>query len=366
MMIHVADISVITRVLRRKRRPDDIHHEVDLPALLKEILVWANEFVPSEAGSVLIDDPLYKLHPGKEGRLYFLACFGEGSEALSGTSIPDVSGIAGETYHSGRPYLSEDVAKDKKFNFLIDERTHFETRSIICAPIDIEGSIIGVIELINRKSRINYGQKDLALLEIFARYTATFVQNAIDAKKFEELSKRDYLTGLFNARYFFQCVIRDVERMTQNGEALSLILFDLDHFKEVNDTCGHLAGSRVLKEVSQILEEIFLGSNAVMSRYGGDEFVVLLPETDTRKAGELAELIRHRIAHNTFLTERSGIGESPLNLRDVITCSIGVATVRGKHERGKRSEEIAETLMKSADNAMYRAKDLGRDRVCFL
>lgn len=364
MKVHVADIAVLSRLLNRKKRHKDVGYEVDLGVVLKEILTWANRLVPSESGSILLDDPLLKLKKKSEGRLYFAACFGRGSASLVGTSMSEKWGIAGETYRKGRPYISKDVRKDTKFYPKIDEKTRHETKSIICAPIDIDESIIGVIELINRKDRINYDRNDLALLEIFAGYNATLIENALIARSFEELSKRDNLTGLYNDRYFFHWLEREVERVTKKGGDVVLIFFDLDRFKEVNDTHGHLAGSMVLKEVADILREIFRATEAVSARYGGDEYVIILSDTGLRDAMKYAERIRDRIASNIFLKRRAAGSGTPFNIRGVLTCSVGVSSLSQNIRQEGNIRQLVEALIKSADSAMYSAKKLGKNRVC--
>ena len=131
-----------------------------------------------------------------------MACFGVGSSGLAGTHLPDDVGIVGATYRSGMPYLSKDISRDDKFYDAIDKKTQYESKSILAMPIKIDDSVVGVIELINRKGKVNYGDRDLSILEIFASYTSTLIKNVLDARRFEDLSKRDNLTGLYNDRYF--------------------------------------------------------------------------------------------------------------------------------------------------------------------
>ena len=192
---YIADDAIIDRILQRKNKRGPSAREVDLNAVLREILLRANEFVPSDSGSILLDDPLLKWDKKLKGKLYFLACFGVGSSALAGTHLPDDVGIVGATYQSGRPYLSKDLSKDEKFYDVIDKKTQYESKSILAMPITINDSVVGVIELINRKEKVNYDDRDLSILEIFASYTSTLIKNALDARRFEDLSKRDNLTG---------------------------------------------------------------------------------------------------------------------------------------------------------------------------
>lgn len=363
MKINVAKKNIIDKILQRKNKVRHYSNEVDLGEVLEEILLRADEFVPSDSGSILLDDPLLKWDKNKEGRLYFLACFGSGSEALVGTYLPDNVGIVGSTYKEGRPYLSQDVQKDGNFYSDIDKKTNFESKSIIALPIMIENSVIGVLELINRKNKVNFSHKDVAILDIFARYTSTLITNALDARRFGDLSKKDNLTGLYNDRYFFEMLFHEVKTAIDIKSDVSLIFFDLDHFKEVNDTHGHLAGSKVLKEVAIIVEEIFVGTEAAPARYGGDEFVIIMPGTSLKDAAILAEKIRAAIESNTFIPEGIRDGGPPLNIKGLITCSVGVASLVENIGIDEGIVDMEGSLLSAADRAMYKAKDLGKNRV---
>jgi diguanylate cyclase (GGDEF)-like protein len=290
-----------------------------------------------------------------------MACFGVGSSSLVGTHLPDDVGIVGATYQSGTPYLSEDVSRDGTFYDAIDKKTRYESKSILAIPIKINDSVVGVIELINRKAQVNYDDRDLSILEIFASYTSTLIKNALDARRFEDLSKRDNLTGLYNDRYFYDRLDMDTQKAIDEGSHLSLIFFDLDHFKGVNDTHGHLVGSQVLKEVAVIVEEVFLDSGAASARYGGDEFVILMPGHSLEKSNDYGEVLRQAIASNIFISEEAPAGEPALNIGGVITCSVGIATLAVGE--GKNLTEMKAGLIRAADGAMYRAKDLGKNRV---
>ena len=358
----IADDTIIDRILQRKIHKGHTARAVDLREVLRVILLKANEFVPSDSGSILLDDPLLKWGKGHKGKLYFMACFGAGSSGLAGTHLPDDVGIVGATYRSGTPYLSKDISSDDKFYDAIDKKTQYESKSILAMPIKIDDSIVGVIELINRKEKVNFDDKDLSILEIFANYTSTLIKNALDARRFEDLSKKDNLTGLYNDRYFYEILDIEAKKAIEEGSDLSLIFFDLDHFKEVNDTHGHLVGSRVLKEIALIVDEVFLESDASSSRYGGDEFVILLPGYSLEQSAVYGETLREAIEKNIFVRERPAPGEPALNIEGVITCSLGVASL--EKDEGKELNKMKASLIRRADAAMYRAKDLGKNRVC--
>ena len=359
---YLADDAIIDRILQRKNKRRDTAREVDLKEILWEILLKANEFVPSDSGSILLDDPLLKWDDDYVGKLYFMACFGVGSTALVGTYLPDDIGIVGAAYQSGKPYLSKDVAKDDKFYDGIDKRIQYESKSILAMPIKINDSVVGVIELINRAEKVSYGEKDLSILEIFASYTSTLIKNALDARRFQDLSKRDNLTGLYNDRYFYERLEVETRKAIDEDSDLSLIFFDLDHFKRVNDTHGHLVGSRVLKEVAIIVEEVFLGSRAASARFGGDEFIILMPGYSLEDSSEYGETLRAALESNVFVREGLSAGDPPLNIEGVITCSVGIASL--ERENGNDPNKMKETLIRAADTAVYRAKNLGKNRVC--
>src|SRR5438093_1324363 len=111
----------------------------------------------------------------------------------------------------------------------------------------------------------------------------------------------------------------------KSGKEMALIFLDLDHFKYVNDCYGHLAGSQVLREVGFILKRTIELDDATVARYGGDEFVMILPNTKLADAVRLGEQICHAIAKQTFLEREWGFSNPPLNLRGVLSASIGIA-----------------------------------------
>ncbi len=156
----------------------------------------------------------------------------------------------------------------------------------------------------------------------------------------------DPLTQIFNRRHFFDLAQQELERSHRYERPLSIIIFDIDHFKEVNDTYGHAAGDEVLLKLSSRSEEI-LRENDIFARYGGEEFVILLPETDLEQAYQMAERMRKDCA------------ETPLNLRLAsvnLTISFGVANLGGE-------KLLLDELLLRADKALYDAKKAGRNQV---
>lgn len=167
-------------------------------------------------------------------------------------------------------------------------------------------------------------------------------------RRIYEISIRDALTKVYNRRYFDERLSAEVAYARRHHSLLALLIFDLDHFKNLNDTHGHLAGDRALAEVAAHVQGQ-IRSEDVLARYGGEEFVVLLRETSPEGTAALAERIRSGI-------ENLDIAYEERKLR--VTVSIGAATIRGSPAM------TAERLIEMADRFLYRAKSAGRNRVC--
>ena len=165
--------------------------------------------------------------------------------------------------------------------------------------------------------------------------------------RLRELAAVDDLTGLYNARHLHDTVERELSRLARTGRPLSLVFLDLDAFKRVNDRHGHLLGSRALVEVGALLRACVRATDTAV-RYGGDEFVVVLPNTSQRDAEGVASRIQQRVAAETFLTGQG------VEVR--LTVSVGVATAR-------RPTFTAADLIRTADDAMYWVKRHGRNGI---
>jgi diguanylate cyclase (GGDEF)-like protein len=363
IQFHSLEIPQLERFLERQRAGLSLRGEAfDLDLVLRQILQKAYEFVPSESGSMLLDDPYRKVASRRDNELVFIATFGDSSSNLIGQSLSAQHGIVGRVYQTGTPYLSADVETDKFFYPQIDEEIGHKTHSIVAVPIYIGKHVCGVLELINRLDGKTFTQRDMTLLEIFAGYTSFMLQNALDAKRAHELAKRDDLTGLFNDRWFNVRLSEAITDARKTKRDLVLIFLDLDRFKYVNDAYGHLAGSQVLREVGFILKRIVQSVTATVARYGGDEFVIVLPETSLDDGLALCEQIRATIAGTTFLDREWGFNNPALSLRGILSASIGIAEY-AKSGDGVTEEQEKSELLRRADAAMYRAKSAGKNQV---
>lgn len=226
-----------------------------------------------------------------------------------------------------------------------DHLAHFH--SALLAPILAEDKRLGLIALFNHESRA-FDTRSERLLSVIASHAAIAIQNAQLYQTTQQLAITDGLTGVYNRRYFQRQLENEFRRAPRFGYPIGLILIDVDHFKQFNDTNGHLLGDQVLRSMAQILKDSVRETD-VVARYGGEEFAVILPETNREQALEVAERIRRNVARHTFW----GRAQTPVQ----VTVSIGVASRLA-------SQTNPEALVDLADSALYEAKRTGRDRIC--
>ena len=362
IQFHSLEIPQLERFLERHKAGLSLKDDVNLDLVLRQILQKAFEFVPSESGSILLDDPFRKVASRRDNELVFIATFGEASNNLIGQRLSARHGIVGRVYQSGTPHLSADTSTDQYFYGNIDEQIGYQTQSIVAVPIYIGKHVCGVLELINRLEGKTFTRRDMTLLEIFAGYTSFTLQNALDAKRAHELAKKDDLTGLYNDRWFHVRLTETLTAARASGKEAVLLFLDLDGFKVINDCHGHLAGSQVLREVGFLLKRIVQQSDSTVARYGGDEFVMVLPETSLDEALGICEEIRHAVESSVFLSREWGFSMSPLHLTGILTASIGIARYVPDPNSDTPVELEKGELLRRADAAMYRAKSLGKNQ----
>ncbi|MDQ1586321.1 MAG: hypothetical protein QOH80_1686 [Actinomycetota bacterium] len=220
------------------------------------------------------------------------------------------------------------------------------TGEIVAVPLRSMGNVVGAIALYGRVDGRAFDHDDEDALGTLASQASTAIDNVQLHQEAQRLSTTDALTGLWNFRYLSMSLGREIERSTRFERPLAVLMLDLDHFKQVNDSHGHARGDAVLRELAQRVQEQIREVDT-FARYGGEEFVVVLPETTMDGATQLADRICHAVSREPFVTE----GEDPLD----VTVSVGVAAFP---DHGSS----AATLMRSADKALYIAKNGGRNR----
>ena len=309
--------------------------------VINVIMSQIQELIPSEAWSILLVDE-------ESGELAFEMALGEKSSDLNDTRIKLGEGVAGWVAQTGEPAIVNDVRRDRRFQAKFDELTRFRTRSILCAPLISRGRTLGVVEIMNRTARTRFTKKDMNLLLTLVEPAAIALENAFLFQKTEQLAVTDDLTKLYNSRYVNSYLEGAIERAEEASATLAVMFLDLDGFKSINDRHGHFYGSRTLREVGNLIRSA-VREEDVVSRYGGDEFVIVLPETDAEGALAVAERIRHSLKSHRFLAE--------FGLEARLSASLGLSLYP---DHGKNPQE----LMQKADQAMYSVKVRGKDAVC--
>jgi len=225
----------------------------------------------------------------------------------------------------------------------IEKSDLLDPRLSLLVPIISHNKLIGILAIGKRQGNESFREQEKNLIVALSRQAGIVIENAQLFALAKERANIDELTGLFNHRYFHQRIDEEIARSSRFGEVFSLLMIDLDFFKSYNDVHGHLYGDKILRRVGDLIKKSIRNVD-IAFRYGGDEFAVLLPQTSNEGAMKLAERIRK-------LIEDDGGKDDTL-----ITCSLGLASWPTE---GVMREEI----ITSADNALYAAKEAGRNRV---
>lgn len=221
-------------------------------------------------------------------------------------------------------------------------------------PLVYRGTVIGLIDVGESRKMRRWTEDDKRLLQAIADQAAIAIVNARAYTRLAEQAVTDGLTGLFNHRHFKEHLRQEVATARRYGQELSLVMIDVDDFKEFNDRFGHPQGDRMLLELAAILRHGTRNDVDILARYGGDEFIVILPQT---KANGTAPTAARNVAERIASAVRGHRFEGAKGRRDVaMTVSTGVA---GLGLGGYTHEE----LLSSADKALYLAKHQGKDRV---
>jgi diguanylate cyclase (GGDEF)-like protein len=312
----------------------------DMETLLTAVLERIKLLLPARNWSLLLVDPQTR-------ELYFAVTVGVDLESVKPIRLRLGEGIAGAVAQTGRPIFIPDVDQDPRFSARVDSATGFDTRSIIALPLVVRGEVIGVFEVINVEDDKFFLEKYVPHLAILADYVAIAVDNVRNLQKLQARTFIDEVTGFYNTRYLIFSLDHLIPQIHAEGGEFSVVFLDLDNFKAVVDAYGHLRGSKVLGEVARVIHPI-LGPDDSLVRYGGDEFIILLPHRGKPQALELTRRLRERLNQSSFLNDEG------LDIR--VTASYGIATL--PEDAGNREE-----LLLIADRAMFCSKGRGKDRI---
>ncbi len=324
-----AELEIVLETAR------DLTSLLSTERIIERLLDRILKHLDSEIGSVLA--------PDDDGNLRILIARGLPTEVVAETRVAIGEGISGFVARTGELLLVDNIESDERFKRRNHER--YYTRSCLSAPLMVGGALYGVFNVNNKRNRESFSASDLRLLEAIGHHAALALNNA---KRYEEAVARsqcDPLTGLSNHRHFWESLEIEAERSSRYERPFSVVMLDIDHFKNYNDSYGHLAGDGALEGIAQVIANGCRSSD-VAGRYGGEEFAIILPETERAGARAFAEKIRASI-------ERARFADAG---RTELTASLGVATYPAD---GKTAAE----LLHAADTRLYRAKSVGRNRV---
>ncbi len=356
----VLDDRRLRTFLAPRRHAHESLEEPRIAGFLGETLTLTASLVPSEAGSLLLDDPTCA--SASKATLTFVAAFGDAAHELLGTKIAASAGIAGHVYQSGELHVSNDAQKDPHFlgDFDLGNST-FRSRSIVAAPLRFEDRVCGVFELVNRTDSSGFSVHDIEIVNLVSGYISRAIVGAVDVIRKNELALIDDLTGLRNSRGMDRALRNAVKTARASGGDVGVLFIDLDRLKAINDSRGHRYGSAAIAKTGQVIRDV-VADCGLPFRFGGDEFVVIVPLSKEDEAGALAKLAERIVYH--VRRSAGGLLEGGGSLPP-LTVSVGVASMRRNLAADEEQSvaDIATRLLTAADRALYRAKRNGRDRV---
>ena len=307
-----------------------VNTTLEPPKIAETIVERASTWVPAPCWAVVSSD--------LSGQLSVLA-----DRGLTPDMGPAVYAIATWVMARGADFVTADLRQDPRVQVPF-------VGAVMAFPLSCRGRRVGAVVGLDRQASAREPRLAPSMLRqvrVLLEPASVALDNALILKRAEALSVTDDLTHLYNSRYLNLVLRRETKRASRNGRPLSLLFIDLDGFKAINDTHGHLFGSRALVEAAAVIRGSARETD-VVARFGGDEFALVLPDTGGEGAFAVGERIRDRVAAYKFL---AGDG---LDIH--LTVSVGVATLPDV-------AASADELMQAADKAMYRVKDAGKNGI---
>lgn len=261
------------------RMPSDMALELGKPLAKAKTIKEVLDIVMYQIGrifqprhwSILLKDP-------KTSDMIFSVVVGTNKKKLQGVKLPKGEGIAGHIMETGESLIIKDVAKDKRFSVRVDKYTGFKTRSIIGTPLKTDAKIFGVIELINRINEDPFTSRDLKILSSIAEYAGIAIERSYYNQALTTLATKDSLTGLKNRWSFEHAVSNENEVLRRYGTIFSMLIIEINRFRQINETRGQSAGDEILKELARVMIKSKRRKDEIF-RYGEDSFILLLPQT---------------------------------------------------------------------------------------
>lgn len=310
---------------------------LDHKKIFEHIMARGSRLIKAEHWSLLLRDE-------ETGNLKFEIVVGADKTLFEKIVLVPGKSIAAHVAQTGKPMFVPDVTTEPRFNPGIDTTTGFKTRSIVCIPLATHGKVTGVIEIINVENLDFFSAQEYAILSILADYAAIAIENSRYVSRITELNITDEYTGLYNARYMHDFLDRFFDAPDCRNLNIAAVFVDVDNFKQVVDAHGHLQGSDILKQIGHTIRS-GLSDQDRLIKYGGDEYIMILPGRDKSTARQIASGISRRISQTPYRVDDG---------RDIrVTASFGIAAVP---EDATDKKE----LLIAADNALFKVKNSGR------
>ncbi len=327
---HLAAMIESSRILSGATEPGAVAHA---------ILVQFHGMFPSEAGWLTL--------LGQEGQSIEAVAHLRPDGFFDAELPEDLHAISRWSIETGLPFLVTDPEKHADLCGELSHGLPGPVRGALCVPLAFGDSVLGTIELVNKRDGTLFTNEDIETATAFASQASLVAKNALLLQETRELAIRDPLTGLYNRRHLLEVLEREVARHRRYGTEMSLIIIDVDKFKQINDTQGHAAGDVVLDMLAEIFADSIRDVD-IVARMGGDEFAVLLPSTDLDGAIEVAR----RLQRLALAAEPSGVAKG-----------IKVSVSQGAAQANDENAGDASALLIDADLALYEAKAAGNGLV---
>jgi diguanylate cyclase (GGDEF)-like protein len=310
---------------------------LNMEQILKIIMQRISELIRAKNWTLYLLDP-------ETQELCFELVVGLEREMLANTRMKLGEGIVGTAALTGEAILvPENAQHDPRFSKRVDDMTGFTTKSLICLPLKVQDSVIGAIEIVNPEDPFLFDESSMPVLSFLADYVSIAITNARNHMRIQTLAITDDVTGFYNTRFLHDYLAKLIEQ----DQVVSLAFLDLDDFKKVVDTYGHLMGSKMLREVAVVIASQ-LDCDDRLVRYGGDEYVVIMEAQDKQSALEKMKDVRQEISQSRFLQSEG--------FEIKITASCGIASYpQDAADMGQ--------LLQMADGALYSSKELGKNSI---